>query len=469
MSLMDTYWTAEKLIVEEKTPKQIRMKANEYTRRFKSVIVRIGLEENIGWYRSNERDVDNRCYIFWGEDGDEVREQLDSLFKVIKPKKVCVSVKNIELVSSILCNLLPKIKDEQKINGLLNERLKTIREFIFLIDQTKQSEIFSSNFGINQREKKEIQQISNYLSKIDDLKIISNTRERCNIKSEYDKYEDKKKKIRDTVTDFFLDKMKDNYFEKYIFVNITECANSTKDFYIKQFLIIQRWYIKWLCIISNLNEFRQAENFYNMCEVFYHYNRRKEKEDVEKKIMEDIELYCKFKKFSMAEQKEAYDRFCRINIPLFSMYMETIFDTDTMKKLIDNISLKERLCDRVNINKVKYKVSCIDLCKDLLEDIRTFEMDKIDTTHLKQIKVYAFGELEELKKQMLDYNVMEKILNSKENVGIPEEKGIKSKFLNCYSEYNKDNKTIKKELLECVFDIKQAGNWSFWVEDSFEN
>lgn len=121
------------------------------------------------------------------------------------------------------------------------------------------------------------------------------------------------------------------------------------------------------------------------------------------------------------------------------------------------------------INEVKYKVSCIDLCKDLLEDIRTFEMDKIDTTYLKQIKVYAFGELEELKKQMLDYKVMEKILNSKENVGIPEEKGIKNKFLNCYSEYNKDNKTIKKELLECVFDIKQAGNWSFWVEDSFEN
>ena len=66
MSLMDTYWTAKKIMVKEETPKQIRMKANEYTKGFKSVLVHIGLGENIGWYRSDERDIDNRSYIFGG-------------------------------------------------------------------------------------------------------------------------------------------------------------------------------------------------------------------------------------------------------------------------------------------------------------------------------------------------------------------------------------------------------------------
>lgn len=444
VGLKECYWTVDDLVGQEgKESKNLKLEKDELGRKFRKTLEGLGLKEMVNWYRSgfNNNLVGKKqgYYIFSGEDKEAVFKNLSELFsKTIEMEKE-VSCENMYRIIDILQELLPWTQDENKIKILLDKQGREIKQFFSMLDEIRKLNIFSQNDG-KSKIKKELNKISQKLEEINKSKCIIQSELELPVQEEYKEYIDKQRQIGEQVVSFYLRKMNDTYFNKIKFPNKNNC----KDFYKKLYMEVRRWHIKWLCLFNTIDQLQEAENFYNICDLFD--DCEKDKNHMEQYFDQSVPMEDKM--------KEAYNSFHKLHIKLFSEYYEKNYDNEKMQKMICDEADKEKSMEKCD---VKSRVGYIEFCNKFVENIGMCKYAENNNEYIVSMKITALKELNILVKRMQDDVNTTIGQEANEIVMGTEDEAVREKFVKYYEKcYEKDHtkEKIKKEFLECIFSLK---------------
>lgn len=446
MSLKQYYFEIGELIDKDgKTKEQIKSETDAIGRKFRKILEELGFDEEVGWYKSEKSDLNKGYFIFDGAKKEEVLDELNELFDLFGKRDGLISFENAHRIIEILCNMLPWIKDENRLEEMLYKSNNDIKRFIELLDEMNGLKIFEQN-SYGKAKRKELGKIADMLQKLERFNVISESRDSLDFTNEIQSNTYKEIEINEIVYNFFLSRMNGIYFQDTIYVGKINsvCNESNKDFLAKQYLLVKIWCVKWIYIIDYMFELRKAEDFYNACELIDYHGIDP---DYIEKFLQDVE-------HGSNELVKDYSKFPRLGIRMFSDYCKKIIKSETIK----NETLKKMLEDRDLIKEFKDKSSCCYSCKSLVDKFSKHKAKGIDESLLRSIRIAAFKELEKLKGIIWDSNKMEKELEKEKDIVDSNLESVKEKYLNYCKTYGKKIE-LNEECLECIFDIKYNRTW----------
>lgn len=434
MGVKDYYVTVSELI--EKSVVDGVKNSDEFGRKFREVFANIGLEDEIiSWYASKrEGTISGKrrgAYIFEGEDVYAVGTNLNKLFKFSESIKKRGTCENMYEIIFILQELLPWTKDERELEILAESRRTEIKQLFSLVDQIKRLKIFNENKEQEEKKdrvQKELEVVWKYIEKMDDSRtiLLQNSAE----KEVHNTYLGRKKKIEQSVREAFIKKMNEMYLQ------ILFGKKKKKSFYEKLYMEVGRWYTKWIFLFGTIDDLHKAENFYNICEIFWYCG--KDREYGKKYYRKEIALDDKM--------KSAYDSFQKLSIRSFSTYFEVSYDDEKIIKMAKKFLLEEMPeWQKDKMNADAYRSDCDKFVDQIA---KLYYKNHIDVEYMEE----AFYELNQIIKSLQDggkNSIRERgAKNSLERGG--------KEFSEKFAEYFKycTGKEMKEECRDCIFYLK---------------
>lgn len=436
MGLKKCFWTVDDLIGKAGGSKADK---DKLVRKFKNILEKLGFtREMIAWFRSGQNDnvpaSRTGYFIFAGNDKDDVNNKLEALFQVFAKKDPEPTYDNMHKIINILQELMPFTKNIDCLDNLPNEQMEEIRKLFSMIDMIKELKIFN-NYEGSPTIKKELSKISRNLDKINETRFIlmKNVQESLTME-ELGDYGNRKRMIYEKVTAYFLSRMNNTFLCVRIPSN-----SSYRTFY----GMIKNWCTLWICLFESINELRKAEEFYNICELFDYWGRD---EKYREQFFNDKNVSLE------REIREAYDKFQKLSVRLFAEYYLRKYKKKLRQMLRDSL-IKEQLKIEHSINKDNIQ----DICGMFIESVGQWRGGGVGGEELISMKVEALRELDMIIESVQHEGDNSGVENIEETTEVVEEdKTERKKFVDDYYRYNND-KTIRRECLECVFDIK-SGN-----------
>ncbi|MBD5474873.1 MAG: hypothetical protein HDR17_02645 [Lachnospiraceae bacterium] len=434
MGLRKSYLTADDLIDKKgKSESTIKAEKDKKIRTYRGVLKKLGFTpQMISWYRSGKNGSLGGDYIFAYADMEEINNKLRRLSAISDKTDKAPSYYSMCEIITILQELLPFSKKEYVMSNLPNEQTEEIKKLFSLINEMKTMKIFKHYKG-SLKTKNELSKIFNNLEKIDRSKavLLDNAQELAVMK-EADDYEYRKRIICETVVAFFLTRMNNRYFPETSF----SAQYNDK----KLYLMVKKWCLLWVCLFESINELRDAEEFYNICELFERCGKNEEykKQFFRNRIpMED-------------EIEEAYNKFRKLPIVLFARYYRRKYDNKKLFQMICDPSSKDLL-------KEEYEPANLwerhNSCNKFVECVGQWKRGEIYEEDMISMKVEALRELDMITKFVQNGDNCLGEENISQNIAGKDVEADRKKFVDYYNRYNSDRR-ISKECLECVFDIK---------------
>lgn len=407
--------------------------SDDFGRKFRDVFANIGLEdEMINWYASKREDTlsgkRRGAYIFGGGDVKAVSDNLNQLFKFSKTIKKSGTCENIYEIIGILQELLPWIKDEKEMEMLTDGRTREIRRLFSLIDQIRRLKIFNEIEQKQDRIGKELETVWKYIGKIESSRatLLQDSIE----KEEFNVYLERQKKIERAVIEACLKKMNAWYLQE------TFGTKKHKNFYEKLYAKVGRWYTKWVYLLHTIDDLHEIENFYNICELFWHCG----------KDYEYGRAYFREEEALDEKMQAAYDSFQKLSIHSFSKYFEASYDDEKLikmaKKFISD-EMPEWKKDKKNADVYRHG------CYEFVDQIgKLYYKKHIDVIYMEA----ALYELNQIIKLLQDGGndlISERVpKNSLERGG--------KEFSEKFAEYFKycTGKEMGEECRDCIFYLK---------------
>ena len=424
MGLRNYYLTLDDLIEKEgNSKKKIKEDKDELAKKFKKTLEELGFtREMIAWFRSGQKGY----YIFAAGDKKEVMKKLDELIAFFDGTYSRPTYNNMCIVINNLQELLPFTKNEGWLDNLPSEQMREIKTLFSLIDEIKEMKTYIEYKG-DAKIKKELGRISRNVEKINKSKVIilENLQEPSAEKESGD-YNDRSRKIQETVVTSFLKRMNNTY--------ILDMQIVPKE---KFYRMIKNWCAVWICLFESIDDLRKAENFYNICELL---NQYKKDEDYKKQFFR--------KKCQMeGEMKEAYAKFQKLSVMLFPEYYLEHYK-EKLVGMIRDSSMKEVLKKEFN-NSLNY----LEDCNAFVQCVGQWKGGESYKEDVMNMKVEALRELDMIIEYIQNDAANAENENDNETIAEDDNKGDREKFLNNYNKY-KGTEPISRECLECIFDIK---------------
>lgn len=430
MGLRNYYLTMDDLIEKEgKSKEEIKAEKDKLARDFKKILEELGFtREMIAWFRSGQKDNvpsgREGYYIFSAGDKKEVKNKLNELIASSDGTHSRSTYNNMRIVINNLQELLPFTKNEGWLDNLPSEQIRMIIEFFSLIDRI---EIYNEYKG-EAKIKKEFNKIAKNIEKIKESKVIilENLQEPP-VEEKVKDYNDRKRRIGETVITFFLKKMNNTYF-------VGMPLASKEKFY----RVVKNWCELWICLLESIDGLRKAENFYNMCELLDFYGKD---EEYKKRFFRE--------KWQMEDKiKEAYDKFQKLPIIKFVEYYYTNYDNQKLLEMM-RVSQEKKLLEKEPV--LNTSKDCLEFCSGFVQCVGQWKYEGSYKEDVISMKVEALRELDIITKSIQndgDIIEHEKVVITEEN-----NKADRKRFVDNYNKY-KSAEPVRTECLECIFHLK---------------